>query len=131
MIENNGFSQIAIFSQHDTKSQVAFYSSIHLPRKMSLNPSIVILSGRYGYRDPAEEEYAPERFDSTYLANMNFRWKDLVSEGLELDLGVYDIFGQNFEYIQPYKGSHAPLPGPSREFRVRFGYRWSFASNMF
>jgi outer membrane receptor for ferrienterochelin and colicin len=105
--------------------KLAAAAHIRFARNFFLNPSLVYLSSRYGYTTPADSS-APKEFDPAYLANLNFSWRDIAAQGLDLDIGVYDIFGQNFEFIQPYKGSHAPLPGPSREFRVRLGYRWNF-----
>lgn len=105
--------------------KLAAAAHIRFARNLSLNPSLVYLSHRYGYRTPVDEG-APQKFDPVYLANLNFSWRDFAAPGLDLDVGVYDIFGQDLEFIQPYKGSHAPLPGPSREFRVRLGYRWNF-----
>ncbi len=101
---------------------------IRFARKLSLNPTLIYVGSRYGYTTLAEDG-PPEKFDPIYLANLNFSWRDFASEGLDLDLGVYDIFGQNLEYIQAYSGGHAPLPGPSREFRIRLGYRWNYPGN--
>jgi outer membrane receptor for ferrienterochelin and colicin len=105
--------------------KLAVAAHVRFARSFALNPSLVYLSPRYGYKTPSDGG-APKKFDPAYLANLNFSWRDIAAVGLDLDIGVYDIFGQNFEFIQPYKGSHAPLPGPSREFRIRLGYRWNF-----
>jgi hypothetical protein len=105
--------------------KLAATAHIRFARKLSLNPSLIYLSSRYGYTMQSDAE-PPQKFNPVYLANLNFRWQDFAATGLDLDLGVYDIFGQDLEFIQPYNGSHAPIPGPSREFRVRLGYRWDF-----
>jgi outer membrane receptor for ferrienterochelin and colicin len=100
-------------------------ANIKLNRSFALNPSLVCLSSRYGYILPSESGET-QKFDPVYLANLNFTWRNFASPGLDLDFGVFDILGENLEYIQPYKGLHAPLPGPSREYRVRLGYRWNY-----
>jgi outer membrane receptor for ferrienterochelin and colicin len=105
--------------------KLAAAAHVRFAKGFFLNPSLVYLSSRYGYTTPSDSG-APKKFDPAYLANLNFSWRDIASQGLDLDIGIYDIFGQNFEFIQPYKGSHAPLPGPSREFRVRLAYRMNF-----
>jgi hypothetical protein len=105
--------------------KLAALASFRVHRNLSLNPSLVFLSRRYGYTAPVDSG-PPTEFDPICLANLNFSWRNFASKGLDLDVGVFDIFGQNLEFIQPYKGSHAPLPGPSREFRVRLGYHWNF-----
>jgi len=94
-----------------------------LPKGLALNPTLIYLSHRYGYTTPADSAEPPKRFDPACLANLNFSWRDFILKGFDLDLGVYDIFGENFEYIQPYKRFARPLPGPSREFRARLSYR--------
>jgi outer membrane receptor for ferrienterochelin and colicin len=105
--------------------KLAGTAHVRVAKNFFLNPSFVYLSSRYGYTTPVEGG-SPKKFDPVYLANLNFSWRDVPAKGLDLDFGIYDIFGQNFEFVQPYKGSHAPLPGPSREFRVRLGYRLNF-----
>jgi outer membrane receptor for ferrienterochelin and colicin len=105
--------------------KLAALASFRVHKDLSLNPSLVFFSRRYGYTAPVEGG-PPKEFDPVFLANLNFSWRNFVSKGFDLDLGVFDIFGQNLEFIQPYKGAHAPLPGPSREFRVRLGYHWNF-----
>jgi outer membrane receptor for ferrienterochelin and colicin len=108
--------------------KLAMTAHIRFGKKLALSPSLVCLSSRYGYRAPADSG-PPEKVDPVYLTNLNFSWRDFASKGLDLDFGVYDIFGQNLEFIQAYKGDHAPLPGPSREYRVRLGYRWNYPNN--
>ena len=56
------------------------------------------------------------------LANIFLRYGDLFIKGLDLGVGVYDLFDQQVKYIQPYNSFHAPLPGPSREFIVKLSY---------
>jgi outer membrane receptor for ferrienterochelin and colicin len=100
-------------------------ANVRLNKRFALNPSLIWFSSRYGYTTPSDAG-EPQKFDPVYLANLNFTWRNFAAQGLDLDFGVFDIFGQNLEYIQPYKGSHAPLPGPSREYRIRLGYRWNY-----
>jgi len=56
------------------------------------------------------------------------RAANVFGSGLEFGAGVFDIFNEKDYYVQPYNGLHAPLPGPSREFVVRLGYRWGFGN---
>jgi outer membrane cobalamin receptor len=123
-VENHGNLLLA-FPPHKWTA----HGSIQLARKVSLNPSLVCLGARYGYVfDESTQGPAVHKFNSTLLANLYLRLEDIGGTGLELGAGIFDLFGQNYPFIQPYAGSHAPLPAPSREFVVRFGYRWSFAT---
>jgi outer membrane receptor for ferrienterochelin and colicin len=107
--------------------KLAALANCRIGRNLALNPTVIFLSSRYGYVKPADTS-SPIKFDPDILVNMNFTWHDFSAKGLELDFGVYDLFGQNLQFIQPYKGSHAPLPGPSREFRIRLGYNLNYSN---
>jgi len=109
--------------------KISTTANIRLVKNLALNPSLVYLSRRYGYTT-IPEEGDPKKFDQVYLVNINLNWRNIASPGVDLDLSVYDIFGQDLQFIQPYKGGHAPLPGPSREFRIRLGYRWNFPGKL-
>ena len=105
-------------------------ASVKLSPDLSVNPSAVFYAGRRGYyaSDPADitppfTHYA-KRFNDVLLANLNFSLKNLLSGKMELGLGVYDLFNSGYSYLQPYNGGHAPLPGPSREVRVRLSYKF-------
>ena len=53
--------------------------------------------------------------------------KDCLAKDLELGLGVYDLFGANYSYLQPYYTAgyeHPPLPAASREIFVKAAYEF-------
>jgi outer membrane receptor protein involved in Fe transport len=56
------------------------------------------------------------------LANFAVRIDDVPVKGLNVSLGVYNLFGTNFAFVQPYTGGHAPLPALGREVMLRVGY---------
>lgn len=91
---------------------------------ISVNPSVTYMSKRYGYAPHEYDEPMLKEFDPTLLANIYFRYQNVLTEGLDVGVGVYDILGENYEFIQPYNGWHAPLPGPSREvvFRIEYAF---------
>jgi len=47
-------------------------------------------------------------------------------KGLNIGLGVFDLLNENFSFIQPYDGGHAPLPGSTREIMLRIQYNLNF-----
>jgi outer membrane receptor for ferrienterochelin and colicins len=57
---------------------------------------------------------------STYINYEN------VLNGLSIGAGVFDILGQNYQFIQAHRSFSDPLPGPSREYMVRLRYKFSF-----
>lgn len=100
------------------RHKVTLNSSLPLGHGVSLNPSAVYVSKRYGYADSG-----PVRvFNERVIADLNLRLKDKLAHGLTLDLGVKDIFKSNYGYIQPYTGGHAPLPASSREIFIKADY---------
>ena len=90
----------------------------HLSRRLVASPSLIYLSRRYGY-DAAGEIKA---YRELLLANVYFRLQDCFTRGLALGLGVHDILGANYSYIQSYDGGHAPVPYASREFFLKAEY---------
>lgn len=101
------------------RNKVALNSSVRLAGTLSVNPSAAYYTSRHGYVSGVMKHY-----DNLLLANVNFRLKDLLSERLELDLGVYNVFNTPYGYIQPYNGGHSELPGLSREVRARASYKF-------
>jgi outer membrane cobalamin receptor len=102
------------------RHKVTLFSSLPLAGGLSLNPSAVYLSKRYGYSAAGTVRPYSERF----IADLNLRLKDKPARGLTLDLGVKDIFKANYSYIQPYDGGHAPLPASSREIFMKAAYEF-------
>lgn len=106
--------------------KITLNTSINITKKFSINPSLIWFSTRYGYDNidttgtSTIHEYAPG-----FLANIFLNYNDLI-KGLTLGVGVYDLLNEKLEYIQPYNGYHAPLPGPSREFVFHLSYTIGF-----
>ena len=88
-----------------------------------MTPSLVFLSERYAY-DHLDGVGDPEvgKIDPRFYLDLFAAWRDLGVKGLELGAGVRNLLDEPLEYIQPYDGAHAPLPGLTREFFVRVRY---------
>ena len=100
------------------RHKVTLTSSLPLGAGVSLNPSAVYTSKRYGYNAAGTVKAYGEKVD----ADLNLQLKDKLARGLTLNLGVKDIFKSNYSYIQPYDGGHTPLPASSREIFIKAGY---------
>lgn len=83
----------------------------------SVNQTMIFLSDRYSYSGSQLIHYQP-----TWLYNIYFRYQNLLTKGLDVGLGIYDIFNQQHEYVQPYNGGHPALPGPTRELMLNLSY---------
>lgn len=101
-------------------NKLTLNSSIKAAKDLSINPSAVYYNERYGYYAAGKTK----RFGDILLLNLYLSFKNIFKEGMELGIGAYDIFNSAYSYLQPYNGGHAPLPGPSREFRTRLSYKF-------
>ena len=96
--------------------------SYNVCNNLSITPTISWIGERYGY---AYENYTVPHvteFSPTTLANIFVQYK--VGK-LKAGIGCYNIFNADYEYIQPYVGSHGPLPSMSREYEIRLTYSLS------
>jgi outer membrane cobalamin receptor len=95
--------------------------SINVTKKISINPVCVLYSERYGYNS-LEQLYKvkPTCLLSTYINYEN------VINGLSIGVGVFDILGQNYQFIQAHQSFTDAVPGPTREYLVRLRYKFSF-----
>jgi len=117
-----GNSSVALaFPNH----KINLNSSFNVSKFLSISPSLSWMSKRYGYasvdtlNNPVIKEYSP-----VLLANLFFYFN--ISKSLKAGIGCYNILNQQYEFIQPYNGGHAPLPGSSREFIIRLAYTFNF-----
>ncbi|MBL7949215.1 MAG: hypothetical protein JNN19_09510, partial [Bacteroidia bacterium] len=50
--------------------------------------------------------------------------EQFLHDRLRCTLTCINLFNEPVDYLQPYNSNHAPLPGPSRELRLRLTYRF-------
>ncbi|MGJ0491993.1 TonB-dependent receptor plug domain-containing protein [Methylobacter sp.] len=99
--------------------KVTFNAHANITPSFSVNPTLIFISDRFGYTGNALTHHEP-----AWVANVYFRYQNLLTRGLEVGLGFYDIFNERFEYVQPYNGGHPALPGPSREIMLKLSYQY-------
>jgi outer membrane cobalamin receptor len=102
--------------------KVTLNASIRLLGQLTLNPSVIWFSQRYGYNsitDTAPEEIAP-----VALANLFVTYA--FTKELQLGAGVDDITNSAPVYLQAYNGGHAAIPGPSRAVVGKIRYALQF-----
>ena len=98
--------------------KVTFNGSFSLLPFLSLDPTFTYLSKRY-YSDPFGVVKQPTE-DPVFLLDLFATFRLKRAKGLMLQVGVHDILGTRYSFIQPYNdGGSAPLPGPTRELQVK------------
>jgi len=107
--------------------KVAASGSLNLWRNLSLNPSVIALSERWGYMS-GDDMGNPVlgREGAALLLNAYLLYRDLGIDGLDVGVGGFNLLDSDVPYLQPYNGGHAPLPGPSREILGRITFTQRF-----
>ncbi|MBL7919320.1 MAG: TonB-dependent receptor plug domain-containing protein [Bacteroidia bacterium] len=109
-------------------NRVNLNSSFNLAKGLSLSPTVSFYGARYGYSSvDSTGTSVAELFAPTTLLNIYLRYNTPL-KGLTVGLGVYDILDEQFKFLQPYNGYHAPLPGPGREIIFRLQYTLNYKS---
>jgi outer membrane cobalamin receptor len=89
----------------------------------SLNPGILVLGPRYGYRFG---EATTSRFGTTTLLNLFLSHN--LSKAVEAALSVTNLGNASNSYIQAYGfpglGGNPPLPGPGRAVDLRLSFHF-------
>lgn len=106
--------------------KITLNSSINLIKGLSLAPSFVFNSERYGYDFKNNFNNVYEHYlrneKASVIANFFINWATPV-RGLELGVGAYNLFNNNYNYLGPQFARTATLPATSREFNARLFYR--------
>lgn len=126
-------SSVDLYLTKDPKSLLAFanhrlnfHVSWNVNKNLSLNSSASYYGKRWAVAGIDTSGMSiKETIDPILLLNFFVRYETPI-KGLNIGAGVYDILNEKINFIQPYDGGHAPLPGPSREFVFRLQYNLSF-----
>lgn len=106
------------------RHQVAFHVGLIPVEHLSIGPSAIVTSGRWGYltADAAGDPVA-EKTSATVLFNLWVQYGfDEWVKGLYAGAGVFNLFDDEDPFVQPYNGYRPPIPGPGREVVIRVGY---------
>ena len=125
----NGASYYNIPGQNDAflgfpAHKATLDAGYKLTQDLNLNTTLILTSDRFGFDhiDPDTGEPAIKRFGPEVVANLYLLYKNAVYKGVDVGIGVFDIFAANHSFIQPYNGGHSELPGPGREYVLRLSY---------
>lgn len=93
---------------------------------LSINPTLLVLGPRHGLDPLAQSDGSVLeqglKLPWQCLANLAVRVEDLPIKGLDVTLGLYNLFGASYRFLAASAGSSAPMPGLDREIMLRVGY---------
>jgi outer membrane receptor protein involved in Fe transport len=95
-------------------------------RWLAVSPTLII-TGPRAFLAP---DGAGQELPTQVLANLFVSVTDVPVKGLSFGLGVYNLFGADYRYPQPYGSGapadsrSAPLPGQDREVLLKVTYLW-------
>lgn len=90
---------------------------------LSISPTVLIFGPRAAIGPPnANGDDTGTLLPTQVMANLVVRAEIPVVKGLSASLGLYNIFGTAFTFVQPYTGGHAPLPSMDREVMLKVSY---------
>ncbi len=105
--------------------KVAVSGHFNVWRNLGVNPSGVFVSQRCGnLSGDGLGNAVPGCQAPLLLLNLFVDYRDLVTPGLDVGLGVYNLSNQSYGYFQGYLSQNTPLPGPSLEVLARASYRF-------
>lgn len=97
--------------------KVSLNHTLPITRSLTFNHTLIFSSDRYGYSGNTLTHHDP-----TWVYNTYFHYQNVLQKGLDIGLGVYDVFNTQYEYVQLVNGSHPALPGSTRELRLKLSY---------
>jgi outer membrane cobalamin receptor len=105
-------------------AKLTLVGNVDVASHVSASATFIYLSTRYGYGhtdtdgNPAIDEYGP-----VTLLHLFALYHDLGVKNLDLGVGLYNLFDDRYEMIQPYNSNHAPVPTAGREVLLRLSYQ--------
>lgn len=93
-------------------------------KNLFITPSLTYVSPRYAVTDYGAD-YIYKKLESRILTNISLLYKDAFNrKGLDLSFSIYNLFDEDYDFIEPYLGWYGPVPGPSRSFVFKLTYRF-------
>jgi outer membrane receptor protein involved in Fe transport len=91
--------------------------------KLTLAPKLAYLSARSGQtRNYAEGntpngDFESQVYDANILVDFNIGYANLF-KNIDINIAAYNLFDNDYKLLQPYYGTHAPMPVYDRQFMV-------------
>ena len=104
--------------------KVSLYASVNPAKDLFITPTVTYHSPKYAITSYGSD-YVYEKLGSSILTNICLLKRNAFGrKGLDLSFSIYNLFNEDFHFIQPYIGWYAPVPGPSRTFMFTASYRF-------
>lgn len=109
-----------------------FFCSFNFSDWITISPSLSLFSSRIGFTAGKISQTANgllvenylENFSPVAIFNLSTTVYDVFLDGLKMNIAIYNFFNQQYDYIQPFLGYNAPLPGKSLTFWTRFNFEF-------
>jgi len=94
-------------------------------KKLTIAPTVSYQSKRFTCMvNDADQTRECIELHPSFYADLNFCFENVITSGMNISAGCFNIFDRAVWYLQPYDSNHTPLPGSSREFRIRVTYKF-------
>jgi len=104
--------------------KVSLYASVNPAEDLFITPTVTYYSPRYALTS-ASAPYTYEKRGSAILTNISLLKRNAFNrKGFDLGFSIYNIFNEDYDFIEPYRGGCGPLPGPPRSFIFTASYRF-------
>jgi outer membrane cobalamin receptor len=104
--------------------KITLKGSYNLTENISFAPSLVYMSETYGFITSDLEQ---SKQDPVLLANAFLLFRNIGIKNLDLGIGIYNLLGSDYGYIQPYGDyelAEAMYPSSPREFTLKLNYKF-------
>ncbi len=109
------------------QNKVNVAATFALSKNVSLNTTITNLGKRNAALTVDEfDEPIISELDSELFLNIYFSYRNLLTKGLNVGAGIYNITDNDYVFVQPYNSYHSPLPASGREILLRLTYNFNF-----
>jgi outer membrane cobalamin receptor len=107
------------------KHKFVVYGSVSLTEGVRASTNVVYMSERYGYTDADVDADTGEltpiegSADGGWLAGLFLTFENAGAQGLDIQLGVHNLFNTRFMLMPAFDGLHPPIPAQSREYLIK------------
>ena len=100
-------------------------------KRIKLTSSLMYQSKKYGFESYTKENYDTDektlelhqlQFNPVNYLNLNITYKNLLTRGIDISFGGYNLLNQELYFVSPNRFGQRPLPDQGREFILRLTY---------
>lgn len=112
--------------------KVSIFGSYNVTSKITLISALNFTSASFGFDnyllDSESVSIVPieSRISPSMKMNAGILLSNIFFRGMNVSLGINDIFSKEISLIQPYNGYEAPIPGQGRETYCKLSYSFKF-----